>query len=154
MLSVPLVAALPRTNVHHCWQQVCLRRIGNMHNPFFSSALLLPPPLVLVVSLHFVTAHGHQPCLWAPERSQSGGGTSKETPKPSKRGSHPSTAGISPKVSILKSHCVALWKTLLMGWISPRVPSSCLGPQCGFLSQGSDNAINKELPIQRTIKSR
>lgn len=44
MLSVPLVAALPRTNVHHCWQQVCLRRIGNMHNPFFPllSCSLLP----------------------------------------------------------------------------------------------------------------
>ena len=44
MLSVPLVAALPRTNVHHWWQQVCLRRIRNIHNPFFPplSGSLLP----------------------------------------------------------------------------------------------------------------
>lgn len=65
MLSVPLVAALPRTNVHHWWQQVCLRRIRNIHNPFFPLLPYSLLPLILVVLR--VTTRNNQFSLRSPQ---------------------------------------------------------------------------------------
>lgn len=58
MLSAAPVAALPRTNVPHWWQQVRLKRGRNVHNPCFSllSCSLLPLVRLCCTSRCFLTA--------------------------------------------------------------------------------------------------
>lgn len=58
MLSAAPVAALPRTNVPHWWQQVRLKRGRNVHNSCFSllSCSLLPLVRLCCTSRCFLTA--------------------------------------------------------------------------------------------------